>query len=317
MGILQGDIPPALPPVKPEDNGAAPRLFDSIISHFEPLQTTKNGFKPVTLIRLLKEEVSDTDGFLQLFFPFIEHYLDNDSNETDLARILPRLHSMAPWSTKDNHGIGACLIEFANFLMNNFFIPLKALAAKTNQPTPASLSHSQHSDAGIGTLQRISTLRRDCLVRDRHRCIITQKFDLLEGADREKKDGPDFKDDDGKLLRLEGDEMAVLEVAHIIPHSLMLLTNIDGEQKLAEPKQMAYKILKMFNPTIVPLIGGTDIDRPMNALTLDCGLHKFFGKFEIVFEHIGLPHTYKIDYIKQDRYYVRFKLGCRCEEMFV
>ncbi|PWY91464.1 hypothetical protein BO94DRAFT_462542 [Aspergillus sclerotioniger CBS 115572] len=56
----------------------------------------------------------------------------------------------------------------------------------------------------------------------------------------------------------------------------------------------------MFNPTAIPLISGNDIDRPMNALTLTQNLHTLFGRFEITFKYIG-PHTYKIDYVKQDR----------------
>lgn len=63
---------------------------------------------------------------------------------------------------------------------------------------------------------------------------------------------------------------------------------------------MAHKILNMFNPTATALISGTDIDRPMNALTLTQDLHTLFGRFEILFECVG-PHTYKIDYVKRDR----------------
>ncbi|BCS01847.1 HNH endonuclease signature motif containing protein [Aspergillus luchuensis] len=177
---------------------------------------------------------------------------------------------------------------------------VKALAAKTPQLTPASFSRAQISEAGVGTPQRIPTLRRGCLLRDRHRCVVTRKFDIQEAEDRLAKDGTDFKDDDRGSLLPESDAMAFLEVAHIIPHSLMSLTSIDGEPKLPEHKQMAHKILNMFNPTATALISGTDIDRPMNALTLTQDLHTLFGRFEILFECVG-PHTYKIDYVKRDR----------------
>lgn len=109
---------------------------------------------------------------------------------------------------------------------------VKALATKTPQPTPASLSRAQISEAGVGTPQRISTLRRDCLLRDRHRCVVTRKFDIRAAEDRLAKDGTDPKDDDGGSLLPESDTMAFLEVAHIIPHSFMPLTSIDGEPKL-------------------------------------------------------------------------------------
>jgi hypothetical protein len=75
-----------------------------------------------------------------------------------------------------------------------------------------------------------------------------------------------LKDDDGKSLLPERDNMAFLEVAHIIPHSLMPVTGEEGEWRRvsahisgdlnliladsiqADSKQMAYRILKMFNP---------------------------------------------------------------------
>jgi HNH endonuclease len=44
----------------------------------------------------------------------------------------------------------------------------------------------------------------------------------------------------------------------------------------------------MFDPGITNLIGGQDIDRPYNALTLTHDLHQRFGSLEVYFE---LPHT--------------------------
>ncbi|RHZ55286.1 hypothetical protein CDV55_100628 [Aspergillus turcosus] len=68
----------------------------------------------------------------------------------------------------------------------------------------------------------------------------------------------------------------------------------------AESKQIAYMILKMFNPTAVELINGADIDRPVNALSMTIELHRLFGNFKIAFEQIGPPgsHMYKVDYVK-------------------
>jgi hypothetical protein len=56
----------------------------------------------------------------------------------------------------------------------------------------------------------------------------------------------------------------------------------------------------MFDPGTIHLVSGSDIDRPMNALTLTHDLHKLFGNFEISFEYIE-PHTYKVDYVRTDR----------------
>lgn len=43
------------------DRDAELGLFDRIIQDFEPSQATENVFKPVTLIRLMKEELSDKE----------------------------------------------------------------------------------------------------------------------------------------------------------------------------------------------------------------------------------------------------------------
>jgi HNH endonuclease len=51
----------------------------------------------------------------------------------------------------------------------------------------------------------------------------------------------------------------------------------------------------MFDPGVVHLIDGPDIDRPTNAITLTLHFHKRFGDFEVYFEPITeIPHTYKI-----------------------
>lgn len=112
--------------------------------------------------------------------------------------------------------------------------------------------------------------------------------------------------------------MAYLEVAHIIPHSLMSLTNEEGERRLVSrctrflsslaniiqisSKQMAYQILKMFKPGSINLMNGIDIDRPINALTFTHNLRRLFGNFQIAFEPVGFrSHTYKIVYLETDR----------------
>jgi hypothetical protein len=51
----------------------------------------------------------------------------------------------------------------------------------------------------------------------------------------------------------------------------------------------------MFDPSIVHLIDGSNIDRPTNAITLTAHFHKRFGDFDIYFEPTTqTPHTYKI-----------------------
>jgi hypothetical protein len=68
----------------------------------------------------------------------------------------------------------------------------------------------------------VAALREDCLIRDRYRCVISRKFDDAEAVKRVGREGSDnAKDDDGHLLKDEIGTFAALEVAHILPHSLM------------------------------------------------------------------------------------------------
>lgn len=74
----------------------------------------------------------------------------------------------------------------------------------------------------MGTPARVSALRGECLVRDHHRCVVSRKFDLQEAEKRFALEEPGklAKDDEEGLLH-EQFEFASLEVAHILPHSLM------------------------------------------------------------------------------------------------
>jgi hypothetical protein len=87
------------------------------------------------------------------------------------------------------------------------------------------MSDSQSTQQLAGTMQRVAALRNDCLIRDHHRCVISHKFDDSEAVSRGKRDGDDAKDDDGHFLKDESGTFATLEVAHVIPHSLMAVTS--------------------------------------------------------------------------------------------
>ncbi|KAF7178775.1 hypothetical protein CNMCM7691_007594 [Aspergillus felis] len=327
---------PAMRSLKLEERDRATSIFNDIIMRFEHSQTPEAecGYKPITLIALMEKEVSEKDEFLRLFFSFIGQNPSTEGGEweTDVEHMLSRLASFDSWTTEEIDALRESLAAFAKYLVDNSLLPrrspelmqdarpllcsVKAFAAHTPQPTPAPLSPSILSDAAISTPQRVSILRRDCLARDRHRCVITRKFDAEEAGTRWKREKHNMKDDDGQLFS-ERDTFAFVEVAHIIPH-FMPLSNEGGERKLAsghtiastdawltmfqvESKQVAHRILNMFNPTAVNLINGPNIDRPRNALTPTHGLHRQFGEFDIAFEPIGPePHTYKIDHVDPD-----------------
>ena len=121
---------------------------------------------------------------------------------------------------------------------------MKASALKTPQPTPASLSEAQPSHEVAGSTQRLSNLRRDCLIRDGHRCVISQKFDIGDAMKRVKRDKNNAKDDDGRLLINEREAPEYLEVAHILPHSLTSLAAGSGDSQLVCHTCVAYSMFR-------------------------------------------------------------------------
>ncbi|KAI0525829.1 hypothetical protein F5B22DRAFT_633225 [Xylaria bambusicola] len=131
--------------------------------------------------------------------------------------------------------------DFGDHLFNNFSLP------------------GRGGQQYIGTGPRPSVLRRDCLIRDRHRCVISRRFDHAEAWERRNTPG-DARDDEGNLLENDPDDPEFLEVAHILPHSLTKV-NQGGEL-------------------------GPEIDRPRNAITLTTHYHRSFGDFQVYFEPV-------------------------------
>lgn len=92
-------------------------------------------------------------------------------------------------------------------------------------------AQSDQAQPFLGTPERVSTLRALCLLRDRHRCVISRQFDEREGLRRivnARRQGSVPQDDDGGPLR-DPKAFNCLEVAHILPHSL---TQVNADKKL-------------------------------------------------------------------------------------
>jgi hypothetical protein len=104
---------------------------------------------------------------------------------------------------------------------------VKASDKKTPQPTPASLSENQTRAAG--TSQRVAILRKDCLIRNRHRYVISRKFDINEANRRVRRDSNNAKNNNDCLLQDEVGIFDNLKVAHILSHSLMSVPSEKSE----------------------------------------------------------------------------------------
>ncbi|KAK3384077.1 hypothetical protein B0T24DRAFT_72720 [Lasiosphaeria ovina] len=270
--------------------------FRRIVNYFEaaeqpaPRYSGCDKYNRPALIRLTFEYArsqESQDKFLKAFFQSLALGMLDDNDGIDLSddRVVA--------------DFGSLLFGFADYLITNFFLPLRAATNKTPQPSPVyhaavlqaqTQEEQQRVQDFMGTPERLSVLRRNCLIRDRHRCIITRTFDDAEIGARWKQQQPP-RDDDGNLFDSD-DRFEDLEVAHILPHALTKSEN----SELDEPRRSAIAILNMFDNGVMHLIEGVDIHRPRNALTLTLNMHRRFGNFNIFFEPVAnaAPHTYRI-----------------------
>ena len=100
---------------------------------------------------------------------------------------------------------------------------VKASTKKTPQPSPAyhsAVAQLRSPHEFTATPERVAALRDICLARDRHRCVISRKFEQIVADYRLGKAGENARDDDGNYLTDDRDPFDKLDVAHILPHSL-------------------------------------------------------------------------------------------------
>ncbi|CAK7214889.1 hypothetical protein SCUCBS95973_002290 [Sporothrix curviconia] len=279
-------------PLNEAERAAAQGAFQRIVQHFEQEDTYHAESRAVRLTLYSKpqlvrytyefaQSVESKDIFLHSFFRALalDHAASNAN--LDFAEIAPLFSA------------------FAEYLIDQFFLPPST--RKTPQPSPAIHSavlraqgaFGDGSGAYVGTEERLATLRAECLVRDRHRCVITRKFSDPEYMQRIEEHGDGARDNDGVLFLDQEDlDFDFLEVAHILPHSL---TKDRPDGAIDASRQAALSILNMFDHGVVHLINGIDIDRPRNALTLAPVMHSHFGAFHVYFEPVdGQYNTYRI-----------------------
>jgi hypothetical protein len=211
----------AQPPLTPAQRLSAGRRFDQLVNHFDAPDDSCKDYDRVKLVRLTYEYARSEESkgyFLRAFFESAGIPIDADQEDIDLT------------DADKQAKLRDSFVNFAEYLFENFFLPLKSSTKKTPQPSPASHSAVQRAQGGegqnfLGTPERVSALRGACLLRDRHRCVISRKFDDKEALRRmqdARRQGGVAQDDDGNPL-VKGQGYDSLEVAHIMPHSLTQL----------------------------------------------------------------------------------------------
>lgn len=127
--------------------------------------------------------------------------------------------------------------------------------------SPVGLSDNT-ADQNIGTLPRLRQLRRDCLLRDENRCVVTKWIDRRKLTNHPKKNSGLDVDNAG------------FELTYILPHSLMTTD------------QYMWHIFNSFSLGTSTLLENTNIDHPRNAFILQESLHKSFEALQLYFEEI-------------------------------
>ncbi|KAF3384200.1 hypothetical protein DPV78_012741 [Talaromyces pinophilus] len=97
------------------ERATAHRIFDDIIHAFEPIQTRLcDRYEPVTLIRVMRDEVSETDAFLGLFFGVVQHCLLG-VERGDVGDVLGYLGSISALGEGEMERLGESEASFADF----------------------------------------------------------------------------------------------------------------------------------------------------------------------------------------------------------
>ncbi|KAG4282253.1 hypothetical protein FPRO04_13329 [Fusarium proliferatum] len=208
-------------PLSESHRASAVRRFYHVINRFdsEDVKRGQDQYDRVKLVRFTYEYSTNQESKDNVLIAVFEFLKLPVSSEEDID------FEDATYREQ----LKAHLYKFADYLVDNFFLPLKASTKKTPQPTPAShsavMKTQRQGHIFSGTPERLANLRGACLIRDRYRCVISRRFDSAEALKRSRRPGGwnEALDQDGAPLL--GQKFARLEVAHIIPHSLTQLNS--------------------------------------------------------------------------------------------
>ncbi|KAF8241574.1 hypothetical protein K440DRAFT_665264 [Wilcoxina mikolae CBS 423.85] len=188
-----------------------------------------------------------------------------------LSEILPR----ARIGRVDPSVAFAGIDEFALAMLDFFFVPLLAEGGKTVAPplrnTPSFLTTRSQCDDHAASPSRLESLRDLLLEREAGLCVVTGWMDM--GVNKRRV-----------LAGLRSSTTAVVEAAHILPHSLN-----SSQGHLSDEKAFVWRVLDMFDPGVRLKL----IDHPRNALLVQSELHVLFGRLEWWLEAVpGELNTY-------------------------
>lgn len=118
---LEGTLEEMLPcpeQFEPHQLKDAKNIFEQIIEYCEPTQTKNGSYKRVSLVRLTYEYAPSQDKFLYHFFKYIEE-------ESTFIDVLSHFANFRDWDIGQKNELASYTARFADFLIENFFLPCK------------------------------------------------------------------------------------------------------------------------------------------------------------------------------------------------
>lgn len=246
-------VAPQTQHLKPEERDSANRIFDDIVREYEPIQEKlESKYKPITLIRVTKDEVSQTDEFLMLFFRFLQRMILNIDEEDceDIGRIVSHLDDIRSLSAKQKSALGRGLADFCASLIDSFFLPCEyhppSSSDKSHDSVISTTVTPEHDSYEIdrmlerchGTPEYLWNLRQSCYTRDRHRCVVSRAYDWDKARElRAQNHTEEFVDDMGQP-RSETNPMDWLVVAYIIPRTFMTRTAQESDMGVVSESRL-------------------------------------------------------------------------------
>ena len=145
----------------------------------------------------------------------------------------------------------------------------------------------------------VALSRRQCLLRDSHRCVVTGCFDRDEARRRIQANAETAEpilDDSGQPLE-PGTVFAALEIAYILPPALVHRQPQTTTPNRERMRELALQVLGLLDSDIAGILAG-DTYGPANALIMTHDCHVEFSQFRLQFEPIdplvGPPGIYCI-----------------------
>ncbi|KAJ6127415.1 hypothetical protein N7523_003027 [Penicillium sp. IBT 18751x] len=212
----------------------------------------------------------------KMFARLDKHQALNDDDDDDTVHFLRSVFRFLPIQGQVQLAVDAedCndddqLRQLAKHLDTAFLRPMVVTGGQTPTFTP-SVCPEVESDS---TTRELGELRRACLQRDNHQCVVTKIWDpMYDGRP------PDLHTGD-------------LEAPHIIPFGL---GNFRHDERLQHAQ--IWQCMYRYFPTIRDRFhhSNEDITRIDNAMMLVVALHLEFGRFSFILEETNVSDRYSV-----------------------